>query len=658
MEEIKLELLAPAGKWDMLEAVVGSGADAVYLGGKDYNMRMHRSDFNFTHDELKNASDFCHKKGVKIYVTVNNLFSDDELKRIEKYLSFLEDIKVDAIIVQDLGLLKVMKEIGCTIPLHASVQMNCHNCLTVEALAQWGVTRIITSRDITLAQLKDMHRATGLEFEYFVHGEMCISYSGQCYTSGILFGKSANRGLCMKPCRWEYRLVSRDNGNMNEIPTDGPHILAIKDMCLFKHLPELVESGVCSFKIEGRMRNSSFMATLISAYRKAIDSYLKDPMNYYPDMTEFEKFYRQRSRDLSTCLAFRIPGKTAIGYSGRGEPFFFSRFKKEEDLPDGDDGSFHPSDQDESSSSQDAWLSVRVGTPGAARKAIEHGAYYIYIGGEVSPRLGQRWTMEKIEEVTEMAHIMGKKVGLSTPRIVYDREMSALERSMDRLAKIGLDCILAHSLGTIKLVKEMTDIPVFADFSLNAINIKALELLTDMGVAQVCVCLEASFDTVKQLASSSIPLECIVHGPIPGMILSHCIIGMNLSNTSAQDPCSAPCRYEEFGLVDKMGQFCAIEVDQYCRNHILRAKELGCLPFLDAFLKVGVRSLRIEAQYYSEELVGMVTGMYKKKMADEPGWQEKWHTFKRINARGLNLGAYPRGVFPLSQSEGRGMSCA
>ncbi|MBR3747496.1 MAG: U32 family peptidase, partial [Selenomonadaceae bacterium] len=199
-----VELLAPAGNFDSLIAAVEAGADAVYLGGKAFNMRVHRSDFNFSDDELKSAIEFAHGRGVKIYVTLNNLISAEEIAPLEKFLKFLDEIHPDAILVQDLAVINLVRKLGIKIPMHASVMMNTHNFRTIELLKSFGITRIVVGRELSLTEVSLLKERTGIEVEYFMHGDMCFAESGQCIHSGVVFGQSGNRGRCMKPCRWPY----------------------------------------------------------------------------------------------------------------------------------------------------------------------------------------------------------------------------------------------------------------------------------------------------------------------------------------------------------------------------------------------------------------------------------------------------------------------
>ena len=298
-----VELLAPAGTWDALVAAVEAGADAVYLGGKHFNMRMHHGDTNFDNEMLKKAVDFTHEHGVKLYITLNNLISEEELPALREYLLYLQEIRPDAILVQDFAVLDLKKELGIDIPLHTSVMMNTHNEAAIEKLKEYGITRIVVGREMTLSELSLFKERTGLEVEYFMHGDMCMSESGQCIHSGVLFGQSGNRGRCLKPCRWAYELIDEETGEVLDAESEGPYKLALKDMCMYRNIPELIQAGVHSFKIEGRMRPAEFIRRIVRTYRKAIDSYIADPFGYQVDEAGWHDLFDNRARDFTTTFA-------------------------------------------------------------------------------------------------------------------------------------------------------------------------------------------------------------------------------------------------------------------------------------------------------------------------------------------------------------------
>lgn len=660
LSQIRPELLAPAGKWNVLEAVVEAGADAVYLGGKRFNMRLHRKDFNFTQDELARAVEFAHGNGCRLYVTVNSLLGERELEGLGDYLRFLYSIGVDAIIVQDLGVISQVRELGLDLPMHASTMMNVHNVETAEELARLGINRIITSRDITLAQVKEIHEKALVEVEYFVHGDMCSAQSGLCYSSGVIFGKSANRGECMKPCRWNYTLLGGSNGEkLGEL--DSGHFLAIKDMCLLRHVPELINAGISSFKIEGRMRTAEFLKDIVSIYRSAIDTYLSSPYTYFLDVKEFEHLYSERVRELSTCAAFSIPTADAFDYTGRREPLFFSRAAREERLsPDVDNATNSPFNNENPISMNgnaglEKKLAVKVGSPAALVKALEAGADYIYLSGEISPLRGQGWTREILEAASHQSHNAGKKIFVGTPRITTGREMHEAEWLLEMSKSLGFDGALVHNLGTLRIAREL-DLPVIADYSFNVINSRSAQLLRDLGAERVTASLEASLTDVYHMTQDAsikgVTFECMVHGPITGMTLEHCLPALVLTGNSSRDVCRLSCRYMSYVLKDEYGEARPVELDQYCRSHITLAADLCTLPYLSHFSGAGVTVFRIEAQYYSDNVVGPLVEAYRKHLdflSENPGGKDPMlrlylEELSRISPRGFSLGAYIKDV--------------
>ncbi len=242
---------------------------------------------------------------------------------------------------------------------------------------------------------------------------------------------------------------------------------------------------------------------------------------------------------------------------------------------------------------------------------------------------------------------MGKNVGLLTPRVTLARQLDELKWFLDQAGLVAPDAVLVHNLGSLHLVRTQSDIPMYADFSFNVLNRSSIEYLSRLGARQVTLSLEASFKTLKDLAGSAcVPLECIIHGPIPGMYLEHCLMSMSLMNTTSHDPCRGPCRYLQCGLSDTLQQIHPIEVDQYCRTHLLFSKDLACLNYVADFVNTGVRTLRIEGQYYEKELVGALTALYADLIAN-PFQGINAARLKRLIAmspRGFSLGAYPKGI--------------
>ncbi len=257
----KLELLAPAGNFDCLVAAVQSGADAVYISGKSFGARSFADNFDMT--ALETAVDYCHLRGVRVYVTVNTIVSDRETDELCEYLRFLSKIGVDAIIVQDMGVLKIASEIVPELPIHASTQMTIHNSEGVKALVAYGVKRIVLSREASLEDIKTISQLTTAELEVFAHGALCMCYSGQCLMSSIIGGRSGNRGKCAQPCRLPYSVG--DGGKQK-------FYMSLKDLSSLKQLDKMYDAGVASLKIEGRMKGPAYVAAVVGIYRKYIDN--------------------------------------------------------------------------------------------------------------------------------------------------------------------------------------------------------------------------------------------------------------------------------------------------------------------------------------------------------------------------------------------------
>lgn len=256
----KVELLAPAGNFECLIAAVQSGADAVYIAGTNFGARSFADNFNKM--ELEEAVDYCHIRNVKVYITVNTLVLDSEISELGEYLVFLAKIGVDAIIVQDMGVLKVAREIVPDLPVHASTQMTVHNADGVLCLKKFGIKRVVLSRELSISQIRSIAEKTDVELEVFAHGALCMCYSGQCLLSSIIGSRSGNRGKCAQPCRLPYSI-----NNSKE----KAFFMSFKDLCSLWHLPTLTDAGVSSLKIEGRMKGPAYVAAVVGIYRKYID---------------------------------------------------------------------------------------------------------------------------------------------------------------------------------------------------------------------------------------------------------------------------------------------------------------------------------------------------------------------------------------------------
>ncbi|WP_303017484.1 peptidase U32 family protein [Mitsuokella jalaludinii] len=635
-----VELLAPAGTWDALVASVESGADAVYLGGKHFNMRMHEGEFNFDDALLKKAIDYAHEHGVRLYITLNNLISNEEIQALREYLAYLNEIRPDALLVQDFAVLELVHEMGITIPLHTSVMMNTHNEHAIEKLKEYGITRIVVGREMTLSELSLFRERTGIEVEYFMHGDMCISESGQCIHSGVLFGQSGNRGRCLKPCRWAYKLIDEKTGEVLDKDGPGAYKLALKDMCMYRAIPQLIQAGVFSFKIEGRMRPAGFIRRIVSTYRKAIDAYIADPNGYTTDEEGWKTLYDNRARDFTTTFAFGQPGKKDIGFTGEREPRFFSHAVKEAGFQD----EVLRQERDiEKENAAHRVLSVRCNTVESAKAAIRSGADTIYVGGEAFRPL-RPWKLGDYEEI--LAYAKGKaRVVVTTPRTTMRRECGELEQFFTALREIRPDGLMVSNLGSLKLAQSITDLPVQADLSFNLFNQLAAKFLKENGLSMAATSYELSFEQLREIVETAeLPLETVVHGSYESMICDHDFPAMSLPEFNELDNPEVLDRH--YALLDTAGEKHAIRIDQYGRNHLYFAKDLCLYPYLAKFN--GLASYRIEAQDYTPELTGRVTKLYREaldalaagKSAEEAFDHAAFEEVERLSPREWGIGTY------------------
>ena len=289
-----LEVLAPAGDYERLCAALDYGADAVYLGGQSFGMRAGPA--NFTYDTLKSAVELAHSKGVKIYLTCNTLPRNNEIPHFQQFIEEAVDCKVDAVIVADLGLLSLVKKYAPNMEVHMSTQTGIVNYVTANELYNMGVKRIVVARELSLDEIAEIRAKTptDLDIEAFVHGAMCVSFSGRCLLSQYLVNRDANRGECAQPCRWGYHLMEeKRTDEFYPIFEDekGTYILNAKDLCMIDHLDKLAQAGVTSLKIEGRAKSSYYVSIVTNAYRMAVDILKKNPDEYkLPDWIRDEVF--------------------------------------------------------------------------------------------------------------------------------------------------------------------------------------------------------------------------------------------------------------------------------------------------------------------------------------------------------------------------------
>ncbi len=299
----KIELLAPAGDFNKLKTALYYGADAVYLGGKELGLRAFSG--NFSDEELSEAVVYAHERGKKIYVTVNILARNYDIEKAAKYFRFLESINIDGAIVSDAGLIALAREVAPSLKINLSTQASALNYKAVKFWKDQGVKRVILARELSLKEIAEIHeKVPDIEIETFIHGAMCISYSGRCLLSDYRAGRPSNRGECVQACRWNYEIREKgSSGAFMEMEQDerGTYILNSKDLNLSDYIAELGKAGVCSFKIEGRMKSEYYLATVVNAYRRALDAYYKFGKDYVKDGFYREELDKTAHREFTTA---------------------------------------------------------------------------------------------------------------------------------------------------------------------------------------------------------------------------------------------------------------------------------------------------------------------------------------------------------------------
>ena len=314
----KPELMVPASSLEVLKSAVRYGADAVYIGGEVFGLRAKAK--NFTIEEMKEGVEFAHEAGVKVYVTVNILAHNDDLEPALEYVKELKDVNPDALIIADPAIFTIVREVWPEIDIHISTQANNTNYGTYLFWHRLGAKRVVSARELNLREIREIRDniPDDMEIETFVHGAMCISYSGRCLLSSFMAGRDANKGACTHPCRWKYAVVEESRpGQYMPVEENerGTYIFNSKDLCMIDHIPELVEAGIDSFKIEGRMKTALYVATVARTYRMAIDDFFEDPEKYKSNIPKYNELISQCTyRQFTTGFFFGKPDENAQIY--------------------------------------------------------------------------------------------------------------------------------------------------------------------------------------------------------------------------------------------------------------------------------------------------------------------------------------------------------
>ena len=307
----KPELLAPGGSLEKLKTAIDYGADAVYIGGEAFSLRVAAE--NFSLDDMKEGLKYAHDRGKKVYLTANIIAHNRDISKFREFIEEIRPLGFDAVLIADLGLFNMMRTIAPEIPIHVSTQANNTNYMTADMWHKLGAERVVLGREMSFKEIEEIQKnvSPDLELEAFVHGAMCISYSFRCLLSNYMTGRNSNLGACAHPCRWNYSLVEEKRpGEYFDVFENerGTFIFNSKDLCTIEHIPELVKSGIASLKIEGRVKTSFYVATVVGAYRREIDRYCADPENYVFNPEELEELCKVSHRPYTTGFYFGRPG--------------------------------------------------------------------------------------------------------------------------------------------------------------------------------------------------------------------------------------------------------------------------------------------------------------------------------------------------------------
>lgn len=578
---MNIEVLAPVGSFAIAKDVLNANCDAIYLGGIEFNMRMHSKLLNFKNDEIAETVKIAHNLGKKVYVTVNTWFNDEETELLKDYLIFLEQIQVDAIIVQDLGIINILKKLNLDIEVHASVMMNVHNLEQAKALeTDFPITRFVLSRELPLIDVKQISNEINSEIEYFVSGDMCSVNGGICYASALLFNKSSNKGQCFKMCRWKYDL--KYGGNLYK----ADYYLAAKDMDMVSHIDKLIEAGVNSLKIEGRRKKIEDTLEIINTYGLAVEKYKQSDYNSSEYIGKLDHMY---PRDVSTAYAFGNPGLDFINTKNEGNPDVLRIFsKKGHELPTStrkvsNAKRIFPNGEATSE------ISVKTDSYKAAKYALDNHVSNLYICIE---SFKEELQLEQIQRLIDCKG--NTKVFLSMPIMQSAASKVIQEELIENLN--NLDGVVVSDYGQLHKYRDKFEIKT--DFTFNVMNKEALELLFESGATSVMPSIEATPKELTSLISSGAKLDILVFGRLTTMYSD---LNLYENVEKAEVIGASNNKYFESDVLvleNGTGQENPVFLDNFKKSHIMTQHVLNIIPLFD---KLKGNNLVIDTRTVNEE---------------------------------------------------------
>ena len=656
-----LELLSPAGSMESVIAAVQNGADAIYLGYGDFNAR--RNAKNFTREELASAVSYCHLRGCKVHLTMNTLLTDRELAGAAELAADISQMGIDAVIVQDLGVVRMLRQVAPDLSIHGSTQMTIHSLDGVKQCADLGMDRVVLSRELSRDAIEHICLNSPIEIETFVHGAMCMCYSGQCYFSGVIGGRSGNRGLCAQPCRLKYGWGNK----ANQYP------LSLKDMSLAGHLKELKKMGIACLKIEGRMKRPEYVAIVTRVYSQALkegrnpsaeemeqlrQAFSRDGFSdgYFMDQTGPQMFGTRQEEEFPKELfaqarstfengenrkqPIRMYAKIQAGHPAQvaaqdaeghvaavegpvpesavnvpltaekvegqlsrtgGTPFQCEKVvAKVEDglslplsalnalrrqaldglsqqriaLPDRQTGQFHPGVRYENRKDTPVFtVSLRTADQ-LSWELVKQAPALIYLPADEAAAPPDK---------LDLAKQAGIPVAVTLPRVCWDRELTALDKDLEKLRQMGVTQVLAGTLGMARHAAEL-GFQVRGDYGLGLYNSQTMKELKRMGLISATASFEMKLPQVRDL-SKGLDVELIGYGRLPLMITENCII----HNRDGQHTCTNVNL-----LTDRKGERFPVVKSWGCRNEILNAKKLYLADKLDDLKRLGLWAIRLQ----------------------------------------------------------------
>ncbi len=581
----EIELMAPAGNIEIFREIVKSNCDAIFLGGIKFQMRRIRQGYNFSNDDLVEVMELSKKYNKKIYITLNILVTSYEIEELKEYLRFLDDLKPAAIIIQDLGVIELINEMGLkNLVIHTSIQMNTHEVETIKLLKSKGVEKIVLSRECSAKDIKDFYDETKMDFEYFCYGEMCPIKDAQCNASSYLFGNNSGRGRCFKVCRWNYKLQH------NDIIINPEYPLSIKDLSVYNYIEELFDSGVTTFKIEGRMRDAEFLLPVINTYGDAID-HLIEHGTYNKNSKVLED---NRMRDLSDGYVNGDPKLDNINLYREDEIRKFSQPSEIiEKSAETTEKILNLIKKD--SEKEEKNLSIYVKDIKSLKVAIEEGVSRVYISDEFAKLdLGQLKNIDR--KSTEIYFV--------TPRALDNEKLDHVENMLN--SKL-FDGLLYTTFGCTRRFEGQN---LIADTTLLTYNHKSLKYIVEnFNTKEVC----ASFELTQNEFAPFIKniehdVEVIVHGIVPFMYTPRNLFDFYDEKDIVSNKMSLLSEGSNFDLI----------IDRYNMSHIIPRKEICLQDIVQELQKYEkIKYLRIDARFYEAEEIRTIIKAYKETLNNE-----------------------------------------